>query len=329
LNKDGSGIGLSLVKTIIEDHGGSVSIQSQKGEGTTVSISLSTKKTMSFIKSNNDIEHTLLDISKFINLPQKPTILIVEDNDDIRTFIVETLSQKFSFITATNGKEGLEMASKHLPDLIITDITMPIMNGLELCRNLKNNIHTTFIPVIVLTAKNDRQTEMNALIEQADVFISKPFDINYLSDRIIQLILKRKRTEEKTREKEITNPQEEILPSSDEKFLKQLTALIEEYLSDTDLNVTTLGQKSGIGDKQIYRKIKQLTGMTVVEYIRSIRLKKAAMFLRQNKLSVSEILYLVGFSTHSYFTKCFKEEYGMSPKEFVSNNDITESEEIN
>jgi len=320
LNKEGSGIGLSLVKSIIDEHGGSVSIQSKKDIGTTVFIRLSTKKIQRFIKTKNESAIDLFNVSKLLNLAEKPTILLIEDNSDIREFIVETLSLNYNFLTAEDGKKGLEIASKYPLDLIITDITMPGINGLEVCRILKDNMHTAFIPIIVLTAKADTLTEMNAFLEQADAFIPKPFDINYLSGRITQLILKKKGNEDKIREKDITTPREEVLPSPDEKFLKEITSLIEECLQNVDLNVTTLNQKSGLGDKHIYRKIKQLTGMTVVEYIRNIRLKKAAMFLKQDKLSISEVLYLVGFSTPSYFTKCFKEEYGMTPKEFVLKN---------
>ena len=199
---------------------------------------------------------------------------------------------------------------------------MPEADGEYLCRSLRNNVNTAFIPVIILTARNDSQTELQSY-EYADAFITKPFDLNYLYRLSEKLITKSRKIAEKTRQKEIITPQVTELISPDEQFLKQITHIIEESLSDPDLNVTTLCQKSGINDKQVYRKIKQLTGMSVVEYIRSIRLKKAAMFLRQDKLSVSEIMYLVGFSNASYFTRCFKEEYGVSPKEFTRQNNTS------
>lgn len=308
LNKEGSGIGLALTHKIIKQHGGDILFRSEEGKGTCVTITLTTPKTVAFVK--NETESPAKDIPG-----EKPWVLLVEDNAEIRDFIKENLSHTFRFLTAVNGKEGLEQARKSLPQLIITDLTMPIADGKYLCRALKDNVNTAFIPVIILTAHNDSRTELSAY-EYADAFVTKPFDLNYLCDLSKKLIIKSRKFVEKSRQKELITPPSEELVSSDEQFLRQINAIIEDSLSDPDLNVSTLCRKSGMGDKQVYRKIKQLTGMSVVEYIRDIRLRKAAMFLRQDKLSVSEIMYLVGFSNASYFTRCFKETYGLSPKEF-------------
>lgn len=308
LNKEGSGIGLALTHKIIEQHGGSIAFRSEEGKGTCVTITLTTPKTVAFVKNETEAPAT--------EIPgEKPLVLLVEDNTEIRDFIKENLSHTFRFLTAANGKEGLEQARKSLPQLIITDLTMPVADGKYLCRALKDNVNTAFIPVIILTARNDSRTELSAY-EYADAFVTKPFDLNYLCDLSKKLIIKSRKFVEKSRQKELITPPAEELVSSDEQFLRQINAIIEESLSNPELNVSTLCRKSGMGDKQVYRKIKQLTGMSVVEYIRDIRLRKAAMFLRQNKLSVSEIMYLVGFSNASYFTRCFKETYGLSPKEF-------------
>lgn len=308
LNKEGNGIGLALTHKIIEQHGGAISFRSEEGKGTCVTITLTTPKTVAFVKNETEAPAT--------EIPgEKPWVLLVEDDTEIRDFIKENLSHTFRFLTAANGKEGIEQARKSLPQLIITDLTMPVADGKYLCRALKDNVNTAFIPVIILTARNDSRTELSAY-EYADAFVTKPFDLNYLCDLSKKLIIKSRKFVEKSRQKELITPPAEELVSSDEQFLRQINAIIEESLSNPELNVSTLCRKSGMGDKQVYRKIKQLTGMSVVEYIRDIRLRKAAMFLRQNKLSVSEIMYLVGFSNASYFTRCFKETYGLSPKEF-------------
>ena len=315
LNKEGSGIGLDIARKIVEQHGGTIGIRSEENKGTCVTITLTTSKTIAFTKDG-------LPGNRIGTPAEKPFVLVVEDNTEIREFITSNLSEHFCFLTASNGKEGVDIARKSMPQLIITDLMMPEADGEYLCRSLRNNVNTAFIPVIILTARNDSQTELQSY-EYADAFITKPFDLNYLYRLSEKLITKSRKIAEKTRQKEIITPQVTELISPDEQFLKQITHIIEESLSDPDLNVTTLCQKSGINDKQVYRKIKQLTGMSVVEYIRSIRLKKAAMFLRQDKLSVSEIMYLVGFSNASYFTRCFKEEYGVSPKEFTRQNNTS------
>lgn len=309
LNKEGSGIGLALTRKIIEQHKGSITVRSKEGKGTCVSITLTTPKTVAFVKNETEVPTTAIP-------GEKPLVLLVEDNTEIRDFVTESLSHTFRFLTAANGKEGIEQARKSLPQLIITDLMMPVADGKYLCRALKDNINTAFIPVIILTARNDSQTELSAY-EYADAFVTKPFDLNYLCDLSKKLIIKSRKFVEKSRQKELITPPAEELVSSDEQFLRQINTIIEKLLSDPELNVSTLCHKSGMSDKQVYRKIKQLTGMSVVEYIRDIRLRKAAMFLRQDKLSVSEIMYLVGFSNASYFTRCFKEVYGLSPKEFA------------
>lgn len=312
LNKEGSGIGLSIAREIVRQHGGNITIHSEEGKGTRMTVTLTTSKTIAFVKNSSG--KIRQDVTG-----EKPTVLLVEDNREIRDFITGHLSGHFHFLTAGEGHEGLQIAAEQLPQLVITDLMMPGTDGETLGRTLRNNVNTAFIPIIVLTARNDSQTEL-AAYEYADAFVTKPFDLNYLCRLSEKLIAKSRKIAEKARQKEIITPQTEEIVSPDEQFLKQITAIIEESLSDPDLNVTTLCRKSGMNDKQVYRKIKQLTGMSVVEYIRSIRLKKAAMFLRQDKLSVSEIMYLVGFSNASYFTRCFREAYGLSPKEFARSN---------
>jgi DNA-binding response OmpR family regulator len=247
----------------------------------------------------------------------KPLLLIVEDNLEILSFISKSLSNEFRCITAQNGKLGLEVALAQQPDIIVTDIMMPVMDGMEMCRKLKDNIATSLTPVVMLTAKDDKDTELLGYRTGADAFIAKPFEIGYLSDRLHHLLKGRNLLVQKARQEAIIQPREEEVLSTNEKFLATITQIIEKEITNPDLNVKVLSEKSGYSLKQIYRRIKSLTGQTAVDYIRSVRLKKAAMLLMRKTFTVAEVMYMVGFSNHSYFSKRFQEMYGKSPKRYA------------
>ncbi|MCD8177264.1 MAG: DNA-binding response regulator [Tannerellaceae bacterium] len=227
------------------------------------------------------------------------------------------ITKKYRFDIAHNGKMGLEMTERYHPDLIVADIMMPVMDGLEMSRRIRKNLQTATTPIILLTAKDDRRTELESIRTKADAFIPKPFDPDLLLLRIEQLLDKRTLLEEKVRIDNLNTPTITKTVSVDEKFLSEIISIIENKIADPDLNVNALSTFSGIGSKQIYRKIKQLTRLTPVEYIRSIRLKKAAMLLTQKKFTIAEVMYMVGFSSSSYFSKCFQSQFGKTPKQFV------------
>jgi YesN/AraC family two-component response regulator len=204
-----------------------------------------------------------------------------------------------------------------LPDLVISDVMMPLMNGLEMCQLIRKNVPTSTVPIILLTAVDDKETELKSIHLNIDAFIAKPFQPDILLSRVNQLIHKNQTLEAKFRLEAIVSYRGEIeAVSYDEKFLSSITKIIEDHLDDSDLNVTSLCEFSGINNKQIYRKLKQLTGMTPVDYIKSIRMKKAAMLLVQKKFTVAEVMYMVGFSNHSYFSKCFQAEFHKTPMQF-------------
>lgn len=184
-------------------------------------------------------------------------------------------------------------------------------------RHIKKNIPTSTIPIILLTAKSDKETELESIQLHIDAFIPKPFEPDILLSRVEQLLHSRETHEAKARMEVLSTPKEIEAVSYDEKFLASVIHLIEEHISDSELNVNALCEWTGINNKQMYRKIKQLTGMTPVEYIKSIRMKKAAMLLKQQKFTVAEVMYMVGFSNHSYFSKCFQAEFGVTPKQYV------------
>jgi len=308
--KEGTGIGLYLAKTYTEQHGGKVHISSQENKGTTITISLPVKDEVEDSNIQNEQEDYTVD-------ENSPLILVVDDNPEIADFIRQTLVPKYRCEIAHNGKMALELVKMLNPDLIVADVMMPVMDGLEMSRRIRKNLPTSTIPIILLTAKDDKSTEMESINLNVDAFISKPFNPELLLSRISQLIKSKQQIENKLRIETISTPQAIEATSPDEKFLSEIIGIIENKISDPDLNVNALSTISGIGSKQIYRKIKQLTGMSPVEYIRSIRLKKAAMLLSQKKFTVAEVMYIVGFSNHSYFSKCFHTEFGKTPRQFI------------
>jgi signal transduction histidine kinase/ligand-binding sensor domain-containing protein/DNA-binding response OmpR family regulator len=308
--KEGTGIGLYLVKTYSELHGGIVSITSEENVGTTVTIKLP----VSGVMSENE-KPLVADLDKLQDT-EKPLILVVDDNPEITGFISDILQSRYRCCTAGNGLAGIELCFELMPDLIISDIMMPGMNGLEMCQQIRKHVPTSTIPIILLTAKDDKKTELESIQLNIDAFIPKPFEPDILLSRIEQLIQKNQSIEARIRMETIATPKEIEAVSYDEKFLSGITHIIEDHLSDSELNVTALCEISGINNKQIYRKLKQLTGMTPVEYIKSIRMKKAAMLLQQQKFSVAEVMYMVGFSNHSYFSRCFKAEFDKTPWQY-------------
>jgi DNA-binding response OmpR family regulator/two-component sensor histidine kinase len=312
-NKEGSGVGLSIVKEYVQLHHGTVKVMSDGEHGTCVEIILPV------VQMAGEKEVTAADqkATTAVGPGNNPLLLIVEDNAEIASFISRSLAGEFRCITAQNGKLGLETALARLPDIILSDIMMPVMDGIEMCRRLKENIATSLIPVVMLTAKDDRNTELLGYRTGADAFIAKPFEIGYLSDRLHQLLRGRNMLVQKARQEAIIQPREDEVLSADEKLLATITQIIESEITNPDLSVNVLSEKSGYSLKQIYRRIKSLTGQTAVDYIRSVRLKKAAMLLSKKTFTVAEVMYMVGFSNHSYFAKRFTEMYGKSPKQYA------------
>ncbi len=320
-NQNGSGIGLYMVKNIAEIHKGSVSVTSAPGKGSRFTIRLSTIKSDSFI-IKNEIEgedYTLHTLSKVWNHKRKPIILLVEDNQDIRDFITVSLSDDYTFICAENGKLALELLADNKIDLVITDVVMPVMDGIAMSRKIRRSLITAFLPIIILTGKDDRTTELEAY-EFADAFIPKPFSLKYLNNRIILLLIKHEQHLEKMRQERLMAADIKEVQNPDEVFMKEITDIINGNIDDSEFSASKLVELSRYSSKQIYRKIKQIHGMGTVEFIREVRLKKAALYLIQNKLTVSEVMYMVGFTTPSYFGKCFKNRFGVTPSEYAASN---------
>lgn len=313
--KEGTGIGLYLVKTYTELHGGQVSIASQENVGTTITVRLPLLMEKSGLADLVRESEPVIDAE--VQGKDGPLILVIDDNSEMTGFICEILHPKYRCRTAGDGKTGIDLCFELLPDLIISDIMMPGMDGLEMCQRIRKYVPSSTVPIILLTAKDDKETELESIQLNIDAFISKPFEPDILLSRVDQLIQKNQTIEARIRMETIAGPKAIDAVSHDEKFLSAVTKTIEDHLSDPALNVTALCNLSDISNKQIYRKLTQLTGMTPVEYIKSVRMKKAAMLLRQKKFTVAEVMYMVGFSNHSYFSKCFKAELGKAPAQFM------------
>lgn len=307
---------LYTVKRCIELHGGNLKMQyaSNKDRTNSLYITLPAEETMGGIIPSKETISTPADKE------ESPTLLIVCDTPEELTFWTEVFADSYICLTASCGKEGLETARQQLPDIIIADLfETENMNGRDFCRNLKNYQPTASIPLVMLASEFGQATEKESIRAGADAFMHKPVDIEGLRLRLAQLLQARRSLEKKIRVEHIARPAEEApTQNGDEIFLQRITGLIEEQLENTEFNVAMLADLSKADKKQLYRRLKQLTGFTPVEYIRHIRMKKAAMLLTRKDLSVSEVMYKVGFSNASYFSRCFVTEFGMTPTQYIA-----------
>ena len=252
---------------------------------------------------------------------------MIDDNREIVSVLRNALQEKYNCITAFDGKDGLEKIEKLQPSLIIVDQMMPVMNGFQLVRQVKHNYKTVNIPIIMLTAKDDQATELQSIKLGIDVFLTKPFDLTKIILQVSRMIEKKSTLERTAKIEAISNPQFDKMEETetyDEKLIAKITSIIEDNIEDETFNVTSLAEKMGLPQKQLYRKLKQLTGITPVAYIKKIRMKKAAFLIKNTQYSITEIMYMIGYSNMSYFIKCFNEEYAMTPKQFSERkNDIS------
>jgi DNA-binding response OmpR family regulator len=243
-------------------------------------------------------------------------LLIVEDNLEVRGFIKELFADDYEVSEAENGKIAFEKAIETNPQLIISDIMMPVMDGIELCKQIKTDARTSHIPVILLTARTALTFKYEGLETGADDYITKPFSARFLSLRVKNLIQQRKTIQEHFKREAICDPGSITVTSVDEKILKKAVDYITENISDPSINVNKISAHVGLSRVHFYRKIKALTNQTAVEFIRNVKLKRAATLLSQDKLSVKEVRNMVGFEDADYFRECFKNQFGVSPSEY-------------
>ncbi|WP_445456995.1 hybrid sensor histidine kinase/response regulator transcription factor [Flavobacterium sp. HNIBRBA15423] len=323
-----TGIGLEVVKEFVELHKGKIDVESMLGVGTKFTVTFPIGKeyfeenqickepfekrslkrkfqTESFEEINN-VEIDEVEIKK------EHTILIVEDNSELRNYLKSELKKQYKIIVAENGKKGYELAVSKLPDLIITDVIMPVMNGLDFCKKVKTNIKTSHIPLLMLSAKAMVKDRLEGIDSGADIYLSKPFDMDILKSSLAQLITSRQIIFNKLYTG-ITKQGKEKTTTLDLEFIQKILNLINENISESQLNVELLSSKVFLSRSQLYRKIKTLTGVSVNEFIRNVRLEKAKYLIEQGDNNINEISYKVGFTSPSYFTKCYKVKYGHLP----------------
>lgn len=334
----GFGLGLTISKEIIALHHGEIFVESKKGVGSTFTILL--KKGNSHFKSdeiggneNNEdqiknyfyekpiktqIEQSEKNLDSLISKEQ--TLLIVEDNIDISNYIIELFSDEYIILQAFNGKEGLKIALEKLPDLIISDVMMPIMDGIELTQYLKTNIHTSHIPIILLTARASFDHKMEGFEIGADDYVTKPFNEALLRSRIKNILKNRALLHEKFHSEETADISDLVENKRDQEFLENLSQFIEKNIESDNLSVNLLAKELGMSHSVIYKKLKTLTGLSLIEYIRDYRLKKAKRLLKNKHYSISEVCYQVGYSDRKYFSKLFKERFGNPPTFYLKDN---------
>jgi len=348
-DQEGTGIGLALTKELVELHHGNITVESQLGKGTTITVYLPLGKehlkpeeivesieSVEMVESVESVENVdqftklstqeiLIDDDDAEKEDSKPLLLMVEDNDDLRSYIRSYLTSDYRLSEAVDGEIGLEKAIEKIPDIVISDVMMPKMDGMELCRRLKTDVRTSHIPVILLTAKAAIEDKIEGLETGADDFLTKPFEPKELQVRIRNLIIQRSKLREQfIRELDITGQMtsKDIL-SIDRQFLQKAKKTVEENMSDFDFSIENFAEKMSLSRIQLHRKLKALISQSAGDFLRTVRLNHAARLIKSKSGNITQITFEVGFNNLSYFSKCFREQFGMLPSEYANQNNKT------
>ena len=327
---EGTGIGLAIAKELVELFKGNITVNSTLGKGSSFSVKLPAYPPF---ERETDIAESIRAevIEREMHQPESllhsvpdsgapddlPLVLMVEDNVDLIRYVKKELSEQFNIIEARNGEEGLSLAQKRIPDLIVSDIMMPIMDGVTLIQNLRGDDRTSHIPIILLTARDDAEMKVKGFEMGAEQYLVKPFEIDELSARIKSLLSQRERLRKKYSQEFTLQPSDITLKNRDMIFLDKLVKIVEQNLTNETFAVEDLQNEIGMSRMQLHRKLKALTNQSTSDFIRSIKLKRAAQILRQPGIQIAEAAYLSGFNHTSYFSKCFKEQFGILPSEYV------------
>lgn len=327
----GTGLGLAITKNLIDIHYGDIQVKSEPNEYTIFNVLIPIAKKfyndkeivdialieteISFV-NNFDDEQILKNNTSEITLKTKPILLIVEDNFEVRNLIKNNFLPQYKVHTAANGVEGCEKAFNVIPDIIISDIMMPEMNGLELCKKLKTDSRTSHIPIVLLTARGSLAFKMEGFEYGADDYLTKPYNIDILEVRVKNLIESRQILREKFRKEVILKPKDIAINNIDEAFIEKIIHIIEENMSDSKFSVASLASEIGMSHSVLYRKIMALSGQNVNEFIKSMKLSRAAQLILESDYSINEISDMAGFSNPKYFSTCFKKKYETSPSKY-------------
>lgn len=342
---EGTGLGLSIVKELVKLYEGSIELESEENAGTTITVCIPAgngnfreeqKQSSYATESRSGLNSRRDNILSQVNVPEDEkeaeetedevpdTILVVEDNTDLRDFITSVLQKKYTVISASDGNKGITQAIEYIPALIISDLMMPGVDGITLTEKIKSDERTSHIPVILLTAKNERTAKLESFKAGADEYLNKPFSIEELHIRVANLITQRKLLAAKYRERITVLPTSSNTMSLDEKFLQKVKAVVEMNMDNFSFDVENLAEEVNLSRAPLSRKLKALTGLSPNEFIKDLRLKKAADLIKNNSDSITQISYQVGFKDQSYFTKCFKKQFGVSPSEYATSDKLEE-----
>ena len=324
-NASGTGIGLALVYNLVQLHQGEISVESEKGVGSAFTFRIKTNNTypdemhITHEEQNiiNVIDEELQETSA--ESTNKAIVLVVEDNEEIRAYIKDSLCDYYEVVTAKDGVKGLELAQNFIPDIIISDIMMPEMDGIEMCRLIKKDIRTSHIPVVLLTAKDSVQDRTGGYEAGADSYIVKPFNSSLLHSRITNLLDNRRKMA-KLATNDIMSKGAVMMDSInklDNEFLEKVTGIIEQNMDSDKIDIAFIASKMNMSHSTFYRKIKALTGKSANEYIRKIKMKNAEQLLLSGKYTISEVTFMIGMNSLTYFRQCFKDEFGLPPSEYL------------
>ncbi len=326
-NATGTGVGLTLSKELALLHNGDIEVDSEPGSGTVFTLHFPINRTA--YRSDqivDDVSETSLSIEHLKPIPYyqeeaeattDKIILIVEDNPDLRSHMKSLLKEEYKVMESINGKVGIEDAIRSIPDIIISDLMMPEADGIELCNALKSNEKTSHIPIILLTAKADRDTKLGGLKTGADDFLTKPFDNDELMIRVQNLIVQREKLQAKYGQTLRLEPSKITVQSQEEVFIKKALEVVDQHLSNSEFTVEAFQKEMGMSRMQLHRKLRALTNFSASEFIRDIRLQRSVDLLNANGINVAEVAYSCGFNTVSYFTQCFTEKYGINPSKYI------------
>lgn len=318
LRKTGSGIGLHIVSEYIKLHKGSIDITDNTPSGCVFTLCFPIIETPAIsVTSEDDYVEESQDTQREEILPPKPVLLFVDDNEDLCEFIHDNLMNDYSVLVANDGQEALVLLKQNDVNIVVSDIMMPVMDGIELCRQIKTNIEWSHIPVILLTAKTADEHKIEGLEIGADDYVTKPFNLDILKLRILKFFEWSLKSHKTFKQKLDVNPHEITITTLDEKLIEKAVNIVEKHISDTEFSVEMLGEALGLSRGHLYRKLMAITGKGPLEFIRLVRLKRGKQFLEKSQLPISQIAYQVGFNSPKRFTKQFREEFGMSPSEYV------------
>jgi YesN/AraC family two-component response regulator len=312
-NKQGVGIGLSLIKELVDLYQGTIETKIENNI-ITFEVQLPLPEVQITIEPQNITQND--DTIDFYS--DKPVLLIVDDNEDIRLLLNNLFANNYKIIEAENGAQGFEMAKKTIPDIIITDLMMPEMDGLEFSKLVKNDELTSHIPIVVLTAKSSNEAHLQSLKTTANVFLTKPFNNEIVKETIFQLLEERKKLQRHFTKDLVLKPKENQVNILDEKFYKKLQTIIDKNIQEPDFSADEFASIMAMSRMQLHRKLKSLLGITTSEFIRNERLKIAVDLLKKGENNISEIAYSVGFNEVTYFSKCFKDVYNCAPSEYLN-----------